>query len=232
MSRESESRSATEREVLAKTLVVHEICATIQGESSYVGLACVLVRLAGCSQACSYCDTPQARPFDAGRPMTIGEILGEVEQVGCRLVEVTGGEPLEQAACPDLVRCLMERGFEVLVETSGSQPIGILPDGAVKIVDIKCPASGECERNDWSNIEQLGPNDQVKFVICDRGDYEWARSIVAEKHLADRCEVLFSPAFGLLEPRVLAEWIVADRLPVRFQIQLHKYVWGRDAKGV
>ena len=223
--------SAT-NEVVEKSLIVHEICRTIQGESSYVGLPCVLVRLAGCAQSCRYCDTPQARAFDAGKPMTIAQIVGEVEALDCPLVEITGGEPLAQPACAQLACCLIERGFQVLIETSGSYPIDVLPLQVVKIMDIKCPSSGECERNDFSNIERLSSLDEVKFVIADRRDYEWAREVVCERRLAERCEVLFSPVFGRLEPRRLAEWVLADRLRVRLQIQMHKYIWGPEAKGV
>ena len=228
-SKKQEAAAGAESE---KTLVVHEICLTIQGESTYVGRPCVLVRLAGCAQSCSYCDTPASRPFDAGQTLTIAEILEQVVERGCRLVEITGGEPLAQPACPDLARRLLERGFEVLVETAGSHPIDVLPREVVKIIDLKCPASGESERNDWSNINRLTPRDQVKFVISDRGDYEWARAVVAERQLAERCAVLFSPAFGRLEPHRLAEWLIADLLPVRLQIQLHKYIWGPQAQGV
>jgi len=226
---------------LEKTLVVNEICLTIQGESTHVGRPCVLVRLAGCPQACRYCDTPQARLFDAGRVRTIAQILAEVERLtrqlrgglaGIRLVEITGGEPLAQPASPDLAACLLDRGFQVLVETSGRYPIDLLPPQVVKIMDLKCPSSDESEHNDFSNIERLSAHDQVKFVIADRGDYEWARAVVSDRRMAERCEVLFSPAFGSLEPRQLAEWVVADRLPVRLQIQLHKYLWGPDVKGV
>jgi 7-carboxy-7-deazaguanine synthase len=217
---------------LERILIVHEICLTVQGESTHVGRLCVLVRLAGCSQSCRYCDTPQARSFDAGKTLTIAQIVTEIETLGCRLVEITGGEPLAQPACSDLARCLVERGFQVLIETSGSYPIDTLPPRAIKIMDLKCPSSGECERNDFSNLDRLSPLDEVKFVIADRRDYEWARGVVEERQLAERCEVLFSPAFGLLEPRLLAEWVVADRLPVRLQIQLHKYIWGAEAKGV
>lgn len=217
---------------LEKTLVVHEICRTIQGESSYVGLPCVLVRLAGCAQSCRYCDTPQARSFDAGAAMTIAQIVSKVEALDCELVEITGGEPLAQPACAGLALCLVERGFQVLIETSGSYPIDVLPLQVVKIMDLKCPSSGECARNDFANLDRLSSLDEVKFVIGDRGDYEWARDVVRERGLAERCEVLFSPAFGHLEPRQLAEWILADRLRVRLQIQLHKHIWGPEAKGV
>lgn len=221
-----------DRAVRDTTLIVNEICLTIQGESTYVGRLCVLVRLAGCSQACRYCDTPQARPFEAGETLTIEEIVNRVDALGCPLVEITGGEPLAQPACADLARRLLESGFEVLVETSGSYPIDILPPRVVRIMDLKCPSSGEQERNDFSNVERLTAADQVKFVIADREDYEWAREVVKTFGLNERCEVLFSPAFGRIEPRRIAEWIVADRLPIRLQVQLHKYVWGPQARGV
>ncbi|MCX8036325.1 MAG: radical SAM protein [Candidatus Sumerlaeia bacterium] len=214
------------------SLIVHEICLTLQGESTQAGRLCVLVRLAGCPQSCRYCDTPQARPFDAGRPMTIEEIIGQIEPLQCRLVEITGGEPLAQPATADLARALIEHGFEVMVETSGSHAIEVLPPQARRIMDLKCPSSGECERNDFSNIEHLTPRDEVKFVLADRRDYEWARDMVRKYGLTQRCEVLFSPVCERLVPRQLAEWIIADRLPVRLQIQLHKYIWGNDARGV
>lgn len=220
------------RTVLEKTLVVHEICPTIQGESTSVGRLCILVRLAGCTHSCRYCDTPQARPFDAGRAMTIAEILETIAPLQCRLILITGGEPLAQPASADLARALIERDFEVLVETAGSFPIDVLPDEVIKIMDVKCPGSGESESMDWTNIEHLSPNDEVKFVVSDRADYDWARAVIGERRLAERCTVLLSPAFGRVEPKQLADWIVADRLPVRLQIQLHKYVWGPDAKGV
>jgi len=218
--------------LLEKTLVVHEITLTIQGESSHVGRLCTLVRLAGCPQSCRYCDTPQARPFDAGETLPIARIIERVEALRCELVEITGGEPLAQAACSDLALCLLDRGFQVLVETSGSRPIDVLPPMVARVMDLKCPSSGECDRNLLSNIENLTGLDEVKFVIADRGDYEWARQMIADWQLTDRCEVLFSPATGRLEPRRLAEWIIADRLPARLQVQLHKVIWGPRAKGV
>ncbi len=214
------------------SLIVHEICLTLQGESTQAGRLCVLIRLAGCPQSCRYCDTPQARPFDAGRSMSIEEIIAQINPLQCPLVEITGGEPLAQAATADLARALVERGFEVMVETSGSYPIEVLPAQARRVMDLKCPSSGECERNDLSNIDRLTSRDEVKFVLADRKDYEWARDMVRKYGLTQRCEVLFSPVCDRLAPRHLAEWIIADRLPVRLQIQLHKYIWGREAAGV
>jgi len=222
----------TTNSILEKTLVVHEITLTIQGESSHVGRLCVLVRLAGCPQACSYCDTPQARPFDAGETLTIAQIIERIMALQCDLVEITGGEPLAQPATPDLALCLLDRGFQVLVETSGSFSIEVLPPLVARIMDLKCPSSGECDRNNFANVESLTGLDEVKFVIADRGDYEWARNVVYEHQLAERCEVLFSTAYGRLELRQLGEWIVADRLPARLQCQLHKSVWGPDDRGV
>lgn len=217
---------------LGQTLQVHEILLAIQGESTHIGRLCVLIRLAGCAQECRYCDTPEARSFNAGRPMTIAQILKKVESQNCRLVEITGGEPLAQDATIDLARGLIEAGYEVLVETSGCLPVDRLPVEVVKVMDLKCPASGECESNDWSNIAHLDENDEVKFVISDRADYEWAFMTVREHRLTEKCAVLFSPAMGMLEPRRLAEWILDDKLPVRFQIQLHKCVWGPGANSV
>jgi len=214
------------------TLSVYEILWTIQGESTYVGRPCVLVRLAGCVLGCRYCDTPQAHAAGAGRAMALDEIVRAVAALDCPLVEITGGEPLDQAACPELARRLLACDFEVLVETSGCRPIDLLPPGVVRIMDVKCPSSGVADRNDWANLDRLTARDEVKFVIGDRADYEWARQVVLERALAGRCEVLFAPVYGAIDPRALAEWILADRLPVRLQVQLHKVIWGPDAQGV
>lgn len=217
---------------LDKPLRIVEVYASIQGESTWAGLPCVFVRLARCNLRCRWCDTTYS--FHGGESRRIGELLEQVRQYGLPLVEITGGEPLAQAHCGDLAAVLLEYGHTVLVETSGSLPIDRLPAAAIKIMDLKCPGSGESEKNHWPNIALLNPaQDEVKFVIADRRDYEWSRDIVHRYTLQDRCKaVLFSPVFGEIAPRSLAEWILADRLPVRFQLQLHKMLWPPDARGV
>ncbi|MCX7804565.1 MAG: radical SAM protein [Planctomycetota bacterium] len=211
-------------------LKVNEIFGSIQGESSFAGLPCVFVRLTGCNLRCRYCDTKYA--YDEGRDMEIGEILRAVGKMGGRLVEITGGEPLLQPATPDLAACLLEAGYKVLAETNGSLPIEALPKGVVRIVDVKCPGSGESRKVRWKNLKLLGPEDEVKFVIGSREDYEWARGVVRQFRLEDRSWPLFSPVHGKLPPSNLAEWILADGLRVRLQLQLHKYIWGADRQGV
>lgn len=221
----------TADERLSKTLSVTEVYRSIQGESTWVGLPCIFIRLTGCNLRCVWCDTQYA--FYGGRKVTIGELVDKCLGLSCPLVEITGGEPLLQKDTPTLAQCLLERGMTVLCETSGALPIGQLPADVIKILDLKCPASGECEKNDWSNIAALSPKDEVKFVIADRADYEWSREAVRKHDLSSRCRaVLFSPVFGAIEPRTLVDWILHDRLDVRFQLQLHKFVWPADAKGV
>lgn len=214
-----------------ETLVVTEVFLSIQGESTWAGLPCTFVRLTGCNLRCAWCDTAYA--FHGGTRTTVGGVLEQVRAFGCRLVEVTGGEPLLQRGCTALAACLLEEGYTVLCETSGSVPIDRLPAGVVRIMDLKCPGSGECERNDWSNLDRLAAPDEVKFVIADRRDYEWSRDVVREHGLADRCrQVLFSPVWGSVAPRDLVAWILEDALPVRFQVQMHKVVWAPDTRGV
>lgn len=211
-------------------LRVGEMFRSIQGESSFAGLPCGFVRLAGCNLRCRYCDTRYAQ--EGGEEMSVDEIIETVSSFGVKLVEVTGGEPLFQEATPALTRLLMERGHKVLVETNGSLDISVLPEGAVRIVDIKCPSSGESHSVRWENIWGLRDEDQIKFVISDRHDYEWARGIVAERFGMTRNEILFSTVFGELPPRNLVRWILDDGVPVRFQLQIHKYIWPHDARGV
>lgn len=188
----------------------------------------MFVRLTGCPLRCQYCDTAYA--FHGGEWWSFDDILSEVARHGARHVCVTGGEPLAQKRCTALLQHLCDAGYEVSLETSGAIDIGDVDARVSRVLDIKTPASGEVARNLWSNLPLLTPHDQVKFVICDRADYEWSRDVLAEHRLADTCDVLFSPSFGQVSPRELADWIVADRLPVRFQIQLHKYLWG-DERG-
>lgn len=212
------------------TLKINEIFFSIQGESTYAGLPCVFVRLTYCNLRCTYCDTSYA--FTEGRDMALEEILSQVEGYGCRLVEITGGEPLLQKNVHLLMTELCDRGYQVLLETGGHMSIRTVDSRVVRIMDIKCPSSGESDKNDWSNIEALTARDEVKFVIGNREDYEWAKRILFQHKLNERCTVLFSPVFNALPNRQLAEWILEDKLPVRFQLQLHKYIWEPDRRGV
>ncbi len=211
---------------------ITEIFHSIQGESSHAGRPCVFVRTTGCNLRCTWCDTEYA--FHGGREMTVDEIVEEVERVGgdCRLVELTGGEPLLQHDIGELAADLLAAGFTVLCETSGSLPVTRLPNEVIKIVDLKCPGSGEVEANDWDNLDRLDPaRDELKFVIMDRSDYEWAVRQLRGRAL-DRFVVHFSPEHDSMDRRELAEWVLADRLPVRIQLQLHKFIWEPTARGV
>ncbi|GAB6068722.1 7-carboxy-7-deazaguanine synthase QueE [Methylothermus subterraneus] len=208
------------------TLRVTEIFASLQGESRSQGWPTVFVRLTGCPLRCVWCDTAYA--FHGGKRMSLAEILLQVEAFGLRHVTVTGGEPLAQRGCLELLAALTDRGFEVSLETSGALDISAVDERVIKVMDLKPPGSGEVGRNRLENLAFLSPKDQVKFVIADRNDYEWSKAMLKTHRLAERCEALFSPAAGRLEPRVLAEWILEDRLPVRFQVQLHKILWGEE----
>lgn len=211
---------------------VTEIFHSIQGESSYAGQPCVFVRTTGCNLRCVWCDTEYA--FYGGRDMSVDEILSEVGRIGgdCLLVELTGGEPLLQHGIGDLARRLLESGYTVLCETSGSLPVDRVPPEVVKIVDLKPPGSGEESSNDWRNLAILDPDrDELKFVIADREDYEWAARQVRERDLT-RFVVHLSPEFESQDPRELAEWVLADGLPVRVQLQVHKFIWEPSARGV
>jgi 7-carboxy-7-deazaguanine synthase len=212
----------------AERLRVTEIFHSLQGEAASVGIPTVFVRLTGCPLRCRYCDTEYA--FYGGEWHSIDEVLTEVERHGARYVCVTGGEPLAQPNCAKLLARLCDAGHRVSLETSGAMDIGGLDPRVVRVMDWKTPGSGEQARNRLENLDLLTPQDQVKFVLCDRADYEWAKQALREHALAERCEILFSPSHGQLDARELAEWILADQLPVRFQIQLHKYLWG-DARG-
>jgi 7-carboxy-7-deazaguanine synthase len=211
-------------------LRVNEIFHSIQGESIDTGLPCVFVRLTGCNLRCSWCDTEYA--FEEGRSMSVDQVVEEVSRYGCERVEITGGEPLLQPESLVLMETLLARGHRVLLETGGSLPIEEVPEGVVRIVDVKCPGSGEADGNRWENLESLGPDDQLKFVVNDRGDYDWAVRVVRERRLLNRCHVLFAPVHGALAPGDLARWVLEDRLPVRVQIQLHKVLWPGVARGV
>jgi 7-carboxy-7-deazaguanine synthase len=212
-------------------LTVNEIFHSIQGESSHAGRPCVFIRLTACDLRCSWCDTPYA--FHEGRKMSEDEVVDQVEAFACPVVEVTGGEPLLQPEVYPLMRRLLGAGKTVLIETGGHRSIADVPEGVIRIVDVKCPASGESDKNHWPNLDMLRAEDEVKFVIQDRADYDYAKAVVERHGLIARCAaVLFSPVHGVLDPKQLAEWILADGLSVRLQLQAHKYIWGADVRGV
>jgi len=214
------------------SLVVNEIFYSLQGESSHAGRPCVFVRLTGCNLRCSYCDTKYA--YEEGKEMDIDQIMDHLSAYPCRLVEITGGEPLIQEGTPALIQALLARNYEVLLETNGSLNIDAVDPGCVRIVDIKCPSSGEEEKNDFENLTRLTSRDEIKFVIQDRLDYDYAVNILSQYekvHSGDRTP-LFSPVFGRMDPATLAQWILSNGLPVRMQLQLHKVIWGPDRRGV
>ena len=206
------------------TLRVTEIFLSLQGESSRVGLPTVFVRLTGCPLRCGYCDTEYA--FTGGETMDLPAILNRVAQLHAHYVCVTGGEPLAQKNCAALLAALCDAGYSVSLETSGALDISAIDARVSRIVDIKTPGSGEVEKNRWENLAALVPSDEVKFVLCDEADYQWAKQVLAEHHLAEKTPVLFSPVHGQLNPAQLADWILRDQLRVRLQVQLHKILWG------
>lgn len=211
-------------------LVVNEIFTSIQGESTRAGLPCTFVRLTACSLRCTYCDTPYA--FYEGRRRPLDEIVEEVARRGVPFVTVTGGEPLLQDGAYELVRRLLDRGLDVQVETSGAVSTERVDPRARIILDVKTPGSGEEAAMDWANLARVRPVDEVKLVLVDRSDYEWARALIRAGRVPRGVPVLLSPAHGALDPKALAAWILEDGLPVRLQVQLHKYIWGADARGV
>lgn len=212
-------------------VTINEIFYSVQGESSYAGRPCVFVRLTACDLRCSWCDTPYA--FYEGTKRPVEEVLSEVEGFDCALVEVTGGEPLLQPDVYPLMRGLLERGKTVLLETGGHRSTADVPNEVITILDVKCPGSGEAEQMHWQNLERLRPHDEVKFVVKDRVDYEYARDTIERYDLARRAAAIHvSPAHGLLDPRLLTEWVLADHLSVRVQLQLHKYIWSPETRGV
>jgi 7-carboxy-7-deazaguanine synthase len=212
-------------------LTINEIFHSVQGESTYAGRPCVFVRLTACDLRCSWCDTAYA--FYEGSKRSLDEVIGEVDRYGCSLVEVTGGEPLLQEDVYPLMQRLLESGKTVLLETGGHRSTERVPNDVVTILDVKCPGSGEVGKNDWKNLEWLRRQDEVKFVVKDRADYEFARDVIARHGLAGRAAAIhLSPVHGVLEPKTLSEWVLADRLAVRVQLQLHKYIWSADTRGV
>ena len=211
-------------------LELTEIFKSVQGESTYMGLPCVFVRLTGCNLRCVWCDTAYA--FQGGKKLSIDKILEEIKSHGIDLVEITGGEPLMQKEVFPLMDTLLKNNFRVMLETGGSLPIKDVPAEVIKIIDLKCPGSGEKEKNHWDNLNHLASTDEIKFVITDRADYEWSRSTLEKYELDKKSHILFSPVFDKLPLKDLTEWILEDNLPVRLQTQLHKHIWDKNAQGV
>jgi 7-carboxy-7-deazaguanine synthase len=212
-------------------LTVNEIFHSIQGESTHAGRPCVFVRLTACDLRCSWCDTPYA--FTEGRKMSIEEVVDRVGEYGCDVIEITGGEPLLQKDVYPLMQRFLDQGRTVLVETGGHLSVEAVPEKVVRVIDIKCPGSGESGKVHWPNLDRLRSSDELKFVIKDRADYEFARDVVARHDLIARTTaVLFSPVHGILDAKALAAWILADRLSVRLQLQAHKYIWSPETRGV
>ena len=215
---------------MADTLVINEIFYSIQGESSFAGWPCVFIRLTGCNLRCTWCDTAYA--FDKGQPLSLDDIIAKVCNFDCPLVEVTGGEPLLQSNVLPLLKRLCDLGKTVLLETGGSLDIVPVDLRIIKIMDLKCPSSGETDKNRYANLRHLTKQDEIKFVIAGRADYDWASRTLTEHQLSTRCTILFSPVVEKLSLQTLAEWILADHLPVRLQTQWHKHIWGQAARGV
>lgn len=205
-------------------LKIYEIFYSLQGESSRVGLPTVFVRLTGCPMRCVYCDTAYA--FSGGSNMEISDILSKVAEFGTQYVTVTGGEPLAQKGCHELLKALCDAGYSVSLETGGAIDISPVDKRVSVILDVKTPGSGEARNNLWSNLDHLKSSDEVKFVLCSREDYEWAKEILTKHHILEKCPVLFSPVYSQVNPTSLAEWVLVDKLPVRMQLQLHKILWG------
>jgi 7-carboxy-7-deazaguanine synthase len=212
-------------------LTINEIFYSVQGESTRAGALCVFVRLTACDLRCSWCDTPYA--FHEGTKRTIDDVVAEVDRYNCPLVEITGGEPLLQDDVYPLMDRFLTGGRTVMLETGGHRSIARVPRPVVKIVDVKCPASGEAAKNCWENLDALAPHDEVKFVLQDRRDYQFALDVMRRHDIASRCAaVLLAPVHGVLDPRQLSEWMLADRLPARLQLQLHKIIWTPETRGV
>ncbi len=211
-------------------LTVNEIFKSIQGESSHSGRPCIFIRLTGCNLRCTWCDTEYA--FYEGKPKSVQDILDAIEPLGIPLVEITGGEPLLQEEVYELMNALLAKDYQVLVETGGGVSVAKVPERVIKILDVKCPGSGEAEKNLWENLDHLNLHDEVKFVLADRADYEWTKEILERHNILRKVQVLFSPVYDRLDLKELAAWVLEDNLPVRVQTQLHKVIWGKDAIGV
>ena len=217
--------------IIKGLVTINEIFYSVQGESTYAGQPCVFVRLTACDLRCSWCDTPYA--FHEGRKRPVDDVVAEVERYECSLVEVTGGEPLLQEEVYPLMQELVSRGKTVLLETGGHRSTARVPEPVVTILDVKCPGSGEADRMDWENLARLRPRDEVKFVVKDRADYDYARDVIERFGLAGRAAAIhLSPVHGVLDSKTLSEWVLGDRLPVRVQLQLHKYIWPPNTRGV
>lgn len=209
---------------------ITEIYQSIQGESTYAGLPCVFVRTTGCDLRCRWCDSEFT--FTGGATMTVDEVIAEVRKYDCHLVELTGGEPLLQKDIDELATRLADLGYTILIETGGHRDISRLDPRVIRIMDLKCPDSGECEKNLWSNLEHLRPTDEVKFVLASRRDYDWALETIRDHRLEDRARILVSTAFGMVKPDEVVDWMLKDKLRARFQLQLHKYIWDPNARKV
>jgi 7-carboxy-7-deazaguanine synthase len=209
---------------------LYEIYTSISGETHYAGLPCTLVRFAGCDLRCSYCDTEYA--FTGGQEVSVDSIVADVAARGVPLVLLTGGEPLLQRELAELCDQLLAKKLEVMIETGGHRDVSSLPSGVVVILDVKTPGSGESHQIHWDNLERLRPRDAVKFVVTSEDDYRWARQLIVERRLAERCHVLVSPSFGKIDPKDLVAWMLRDKLPARLNLQLHKYVWPPETRGV
>lgn len=211
-------------------LRITEIYASIQGEAAFSGFPCTFIRLTGCPLRCKWCDTVYG--FEGGKDFTQEEVLAKVAEFGLHHVELTGGEPLAQAGAVPLMQALVDRGHRVMIETGGSEPIENIPQAVHIIMDIKCPGSGMAEKNRWANLDFLKPSDEIKFVVASRADFDWALEVSRKNKLDERCQLIFSCAFGLVQPKDLADWMVAEKGPGRMQLQMHKYIWHPRAKGV
>jgi 7-carboxy-7-deazaguanine synthase len=212
------------------SLRINEIFYSIQGESFYAGMPCIFIRLTYCNLRCRFCDTEYA--FFEGEYKSFNEIISEIKKYNCSLIEITGGEPLAQNNVIPFMTMLCDDGYEVLLETGGHMDISGIDKRVKRIIDIKCPGSSESEKNYWQNLNHIKKTDQIKFVISDREDYDWAKNIIKENRLSDKCPILLSPNFDEMDNKTLAEWILADQLDVRFQLQMHKYIWSPDQRGV
>jgi len=211
-------------------LKINELYHSIQGESSFSGLPCIFIRLTYCNLRCSYCDSEYT--FHEGSDMNINEILNKIKRYSCKLVEVTGGEPLFQKGCIDLLQKLVDLDYKVLLETSGSLTIKDVPKEVINIIDFKCPSSNMKKKNLWDNVNYLKSDDEVKFVIGNREDYDWAKNKIKEHNLINTCKILMSPTYNQIEPQMITKWILDDNLDIRFQIQLHKEIWPEEERGV